>query len=87
MKTATALMDEREKYYRHREMVACLEPFTQMLAHIYTIMPHTGYIMDLKARTFEPLPPLPEWQERINKVIEIRNEYIKSNFPEFYEAT
>ena len=84
MITATTLMDERERYYRHREMMASLEPFTQMLAHIYTIMPHQGYVVDLTNNTFEPLPPLPEWQERIDKVIEMRNEYIKSNFPEFY---
>lgn len=85
MITATALMDERERYYRHREMMACLEPFTQMLAHIYTIMPNPGYVIDLTNNTFEPLPPLPEWQEIIDKVIEMRNEYIKNNFPEFYE--
>lgn len=84
MITATALMDEHERYYRHREMIACLEPFTQMLAHIYSIMPHPGYIMDFKNNTLEPLPPSPEWQERIDYVMKIRNEYIKSNFPEFY---
>jgi hypothetical protein len=85
MSTATALMDKEEKHYRYRQMRQALEPFGKMLYHIYSIMPCQGYILDLKAGTFEPQPPLPEWQERIDKVIEMRDEYIKLNFPEFYE--
>lgn len=82
---ATALMNEQEKDYIYREMRAALEPFDRILSDIYAVMPHSGYIVDLANGTFEPLPPLPEWQKRIDKVIEMRNEYIKSTFPEFYE--
>lgn len=83
MSTATAIMSDQEKAYRRREMMQCLEPFGKMLFHIYSIMPHPGYIM--QDGMLEPLPPLPEWQQKIDKVIEMKNEYIKSNFPEFYE--
>lgn len=85
MTTVTALMSDEEKSFRYREMRKSLEPYNQILAHIYTIMPHPGYVIDLFSGAIEPLPPLPEWQKRIDKVTEIRNEYIKSNFPEFYE--
>lgn len=85
MITATALMDKKERAYRYRQMRQSIEPFGKMLCHIYSIMPMQGFIVDLATGAFESLPPLPEWQKQIDKVIEMRNEYIKSNFPEFYE--
>jgi hypothetical protein len=78
-------MDKEERYYRYRQMRQSLETFAQMLCHIYSIMPQQGYVVDSTTGAFESLPPLPEWQERIDKVIEMRNDYIKINFPEFYE--
>lgn len=80
--SAAAFMTNEEKADRHRQLKLSVEPFAHMLAHIYTIMPHPGYI--IQDGTFELLPPLPQWQERIDKIIEMRNEYIKDNFPEFY---
>lgn len=85
MTTATELMSDEEKSFRYREMRRSLEPFNQILYRIYTIMPHSGYVIDLASGAIEPLPPPPEWQKQIDKITEIRNEYIKSNFPEFYE--
>lgn len=82
--SATALANNEEKAYRHREMIKSLEPFNKMLSHIYAIMPWQGLIVDSVTGAFESMPPLPEWQKQIDKVLEMRNEYIKSNFPEFY---
>lgn len=75
-------MTQEEKSIRHQELIKSLEPFAQMLTHIYTIMPHPGFKMT--ETTFEPLPPQPEWQNKIDKILEMRDEYIKTNFPEFY---
>ncbi len=80
--SATALANNEERAYRHREMMQAVEPYNKMLTHIYTIMPVTGFIV--KDGAFERLPPLPEWQKEIDKVIEMRDEFVKSNFPEFY---
>lgn len=85
MKAAIHVMDLKERAYRHCQLVQALEPFGQMLFHIHSIMPHPGYIVDISMSSFEPLPPLPEWQKRIDRVIKMRQEYIKDNFPEFYE--
>lgn len=82
MTSAAALMSKEEMTHRHREMMQSIEPYNQMLTHIYSIMPCTGFMV--KDGAFERLPPLPEWQKQIDKVVEMRDEFIKSNFPEFY---
>jgi hypothetical protein len=80
--TATAHMTPEEKSIRRRQLMQAIEPYNKMLTHIYSIMPSTGFIVNDGA--FERLPPLPEWQKQIDKVLEMRDEFIKSNFPEFY---
>lgn len=74
-----------EKAMRRRELYLCTEPFRQILTHIYSIMPCPGFVVDLETGSFTPNPILPEWQKQIDRVIEMRNEYVKTNFPEFYE--
>lgn len=83
MKAAAHLnMTPEETSIRRRELLQSLEPFAQMLTHIYKFMPHPGF--KITDAGFEPLPPKPEWQDQIDKVINMRNEHIKVNFPEFY---
>lgn len=81
MISTAALMNKEDKAYRHREMMQAIEPYNKMLTNIYSIMP-CGFIV--KDGAFDPLPPLPEWQKQIDKVLEMRDEVMKSNFPEFY---
>ncbi len=59
-----------------------IDEFAKRLAYIYTIMPHPGYVIN--NGVLEPLPPLPEWQELIDKVVKTRDDTLKSNFPELY---
>jgi hypothetical protein len=81
--TSIANMTPEERHYRLREFKLSMEPFARMLADIYTIMPHPGYLIKGDGQ-FEPLPPLPEWQKKIDEVTRERDKYVKSNFPEFY---
>lgn len=63
MKAAAHLnMTPEEKSIRRKELLQSLEPFAQMLTHIYTIMPHPGF--KITEAGFEPLPPSHEWQEQ-----------------------
>lgn len=80
---AIAVMDEHELRQRREEFYYSIQPFTKWLTHIYTIMPSPGYV--LRDGVWEPLQPLPEWQELIDKIIKMQKEYIKNNFPEFYK--
>jgi len=85
---ATSLADltPEERHHRIREFKLSLEPFAHMLTRIYTIMPHPGYIIKDDGQ-FELRPYLPEWQKKIDEVIKERDEYIKENFPEFYNQS
>lgn len=75
-------MTPEEISIRRRQLMQALEPYNKMLTRTYSIMPSTGFIV--KDGAFERLPPLPEWQKRIDDIIKMRDELIKSNFPEFY---
>jgi hypothetical protein len=61
-----ASLTPEERHYRIREFKLRLEPFARMLADIYTIMPHPGFLIKNDGQ-FEPLPPLPEWQNKMTK--------------------
>jgi hypothetical protein len=83
---ALANMTPEERHARIREFKQSLEPFAHMLTHIYTIMPHPGYLIKDDGQ-FEPLPPQPEWQKKIDEISRERDRYVKENFPEFYTET
>lgn len=82
---AIQILNAVEKVRRLSDFKLAMESFTHMLYRIYTIMPHPGYIMNFNTGELEPPPPLPEWQCLIDKINEMRDEYIKTNFPEFYK--
>lgn len=69
---------------KRREAQPYIDYFSQHLYRIYSIMPHQGYIIN--NGVLETLPPLPEWQMLIDRVIEMRDETLKSKFPELYGA-
>lgn len=78
-------LTDRERSERHRQFQRDMEPFTQELARLYNLAPCAGMKYDLKTGEFEALPLAPEWQERIDRVIKYRDEYIASSYPEYQQ--
>lgn len=74
---------ERELYERHQQYKRDTQPFIAQLNQIYAYMPHPGFKIDVAGR-FEPMPIDKKWQELIDKVIEMRDAFIKHNYPEYY---
>lgn len=81
--TMETYQDEEYRARRHRELQAALIPFRRQLAAILTIAPHPGYAV-INGR-FDQLPMAPEWQAKIDDVLRTMREYVKINFPEFYD--
>lgn len=79
---AIQILSAIEKVNRWKEFKLAMRPWADMLYKIYSIMPHPGYI--IKDGVFEPLPPTPEWQEKIDLINRERSKYILEYFPEFY---
>lgn len=79
---STALM-QTPGYYeeRRKEMLRELEPFKQAMFRIFTHMPSPGFKIDLKTGEWEELPNAPEWQERIDKILQMQQDHIKKYWP------
>jgi hypothetical protein len=69
---------------KHRQLLNDLQYFVVALTRLHEIMPAPDLILDLKTGEWER-EIKPEWQERIDKILNAKNEYVKDNYPEFYE--
>lgn len=74
--------DQRARAERWQTLMIYLEPFAKELTRIYTLMP-TKFIVDCSTGEISQYIE-PEWQKAIDKVMEARDDMIKTNFPEFY---
>ena len=84
--TATELIRQDPEYMRMRrkELQSCLDYFAKELNRIYSLMPMQGFKIDLKTGEMEQLPIPMQWQLLIDRVLKMKDEYIKTHFPEFY---
>lgn len=79
----SALMQEPRYLERRRmEYLSDMKYFSDTLFKIHSIMPcHKRFFFN---GTFEQHIP-EEWQKLIDKVMEQKNEFVKSHYPEFYD--
>lgn len=65
---------------RHRQFMNDMKPFAAMLEKIYSAMPPIRVVIskDEVKQIIEP-----EWQQKIDQVLIIKNEFIRSNYPEY----
>lgn len=59
-----------------------LQPFTDALTKIIEKMPVSGFSINVKTGEMKSLPPPHEWQKRIQDILDARNEYIRTRYPE-----
>lgn len=69
---------------RHRQYQRDMEYFTKLLEMIINVMPAPKRIYYLKTGEWEVIND-PLWQERIDKVLEQKDEFVKKHYPEFYQ--
>lgn len=73
---------EQEIYERRMQFKRDMEPFAWQLGQIIAVMPMPGFKIDMLDGSFEQLPPAKEWQDQIDRILEMRNEFIKRHYPE-----
>ncbi len=78
--------DIRELEKRHRAYNLDMEYFACYLKKIIDVMPTQDIIVNLRTGEFEKSEIKPEWQEKIDKILEIKNEFVKQRYPEFYNV-
>lgn len=75
----------QDPYYlerRRKELRLYLDCFAKQLYRIYSIMPSQGYV--IIEDKLEPMAPPREWRERIDTILKMKDEFVRTKFPEFY---
>lgn len=86
--TATEIQNDSPEYRsrRRREYYQAANVYNLELSRLYSLAPMPGFKQWKEGNIthWESLPLEPKWQEAIDRVTKLRDEYLKSNFPEFY---
>lgn len=76
--------DPRMMAIRYQELCRCRDYCSRQLYHVMQKMPHPGFKLDLDTGQFEPMPISPEWQNKIDHIVNESHKYLSKTFPEFY---
>lgn len=86
MSTAIQIpLTDRERSERHDQFLREMEPFTRELTRIHNYAPHPGFRI-LDNGEFELLPLAKIYQDQIDRLMKMRDDYINSNYPEYLKS-
>lgn len=68
--------ERRKEYQRVKEF------FTNKLAYYFSIMPPPSRVLDINTGEWSVVND-PKWQALIDKTVQIGNDYLQKEFPEF----
>jgi len=74
--TVDEIMRRREEFQR------AVQPFNDILKKVIERIPVSGMAINMETGEMRMLPLPDEWQKKIDFILEERNRFIKSNFPE-----
>lgn len=81
-----AMYTPEERAKRYRELMYCLQSYNDMRIHVLLYAPHPGYMLDYATGEMIQLPYDEKTQSYLDKVKKMEGEFVKFNFPEFYNA-
>lgn len=79
--SAISIQDPRYLEKRNMAYQYDMKMFSEMLLNVYSKMPPLKRIS--KNNDIEDVI-LPEYQEKIDEIMKKRNEFVRTNYPEFY---
>lgn len=84
MYEASIKPDIKELERKYRAYLLDMTFFAKHLELILNTMPTPNILLDLSTGEWET-ELQPEWQLKIDKLMEAKNEFVKQRYPEFYE--